>query len=106
MEKLKPIKKKNAGRLCCNSLNSHLPFDTVLYMGFGGWSVTKNGELFYMGDNDTEWDKFKTLADIERTAKRHAKDDWRAECFTPLHGETYQRQRGKWVLVDENLGFS
>lgn len=106
MEKLTPIEKNNFSCLCCDSLNSHLPFDTVLYMGFGGWKVTKDGELFYMGDSNTEWEQFKTLADIEKTAKRYPKADWMAICFTPLHGETYQRQRGKWVLVEENQGFA
>ncbi len=104
---LPPIKPKRVGCLCCGSnVETHLPMDTVLYMGFGGWIVTKNNELFYMGDTDLEWEQFKTLADIEKVAKRDTKADWRAVCDTPLHGEVFQRQRGKWVLVEENPGFA
>ncbi len=106
-EMLTPLKPKIAGCLCCGSgSKSHLPLDTVLYMGFGGWMVTKDNELFYMADSDLEWEENKTLLDIEKSAKRKPNCDWRAICDTPLHGETYQRQRGKWVLVEENLGFA
>lgn len=104
---LPAIKPKRFGCLCCGSnVETHLPMDTVLYMGFGGWTITKDGEVFFMDDSDKEWEEYKTLEWIEKKAKRDPKHDWRAECFTPLHGETYQRQRGKWVLVEENAGFA
>lgn len=105
-KKLAPIKKKNFGCLCCESLGHELPMDTVLYRGFGGWTITKNGEYFFSEDMDKEWDEFKTLAWIEKKAKREPSADWRAICDMPLHGETYQRQRGKWLLVEENEGFA
>lgn len=104
---LPAIKPKRVGCLCCGSnVETHLPMDTVLYMGFGGWMITKNGELFYMADSNLEWEQFKTLADIEKSAKKDTKADWRAVCDTPLHGAVFQRQRGKWVLVEENAGFA
>ncbi len=105
-KKLIPIKKKNAGCLCCEGLGHEIKLDTVLYQGFGGWMITKNGELFFMDESNKEWDEFKTLAFIEKKAKLEASADWRAICDTPLHGEVYQRQRGKWLLVEENLGFA
>lgn len=101
-----PLERMNVGCLCCGSLQLHLAFDTVLYMGFGGWSVTKNGEMFYWADSDTEWGDFKTLKDIESDAIKEPDADWRAVCDTPLHGETYQRQNDKWVLIEQNLGFA
>jgi hypothetical protein len=106
MEMLKPLEKKNHGCLCCESLELHLPFDTVLYQGFGGWSITKDGQHFFSEDSDKEFDEMKTLAYIEEIASKEPDADWRAICDTPLHGETYQRQNGKWVLVEQNEGFA
>lgn len=106
MKKLKPIKKKHSGCLCCSVLGHQLPLDTVLYMGFGGWTITKNGKHYFSEDVDKEFEQMKTLAFIEKKAKRESSSDWRAVCDTPLHGEVYQRQRGKWLLVKENMGFA
>lgn len=100
------IKPKLVGCPCCGSAETHLPMDTVLYNGFGGWTITKDGELFFIEDSNKEFEDFKTLEFIEEKAKHEPNHDWRAECFTPLHGETYQRQDGKWVLVEENAGFA
>lgn len=107
MIKLTPIENTCISCLCCGSSAQHLSLDTVLYQGFGGWQITKNGELFFMSDgNEKDWDEFKTLAFIEEQAKNEPDADWRAICDTPLHGETYQRQDGKWVLVEQNEGFA
>jgi len=101
-----PLKQINATCLCCGSLQLHLDFETTLYMGFGGWTVTKNGELFYVMDNETEWEDCKKLKDIEAFAVKEPNADWLAICDTPLHGETYQRQNDKWVLIEQNEGFA
>lgn len=104
-EYLTPIKKKNAGCLCCEGLGHELPLDTVLYNGFGGWSISKDGQMF-SDDMDKEWENFITLVQVEEMAAKEPDLDWRAICYTPLHGETYQRQNGKWLLVEENEGFA
>lgn len=106
MEKLTPIKKKHRGCLCCEGLGHEIPLDTVLHNGMSGWTITKDGELFFADDYDKEWEEFKTLAFIEEYAVKEPDADWRAICYTPLHGETYQRQDGKWLLVEENQGFA
>lgn len=104
---LPAIKPKNVGCLCCGSSDtSHLSLDTVLYNGFGGYHATKDGEMFYEGDCNGDWNSFLTARNIEAYANNDPDHDWRIICFTPLHGETWQRQDGKWVLVDENLGFA
>ena len=105
-EILKPIKSTHVGCLCCPGNESDLCMDTVLYTGFGGWSIHKNGELYYMGDQNTEWEDEKKLSDIEKEAALDPDNDWRAKVFLPLRGATYQRQNGKWILVDENIGFA
>lgn len=101
-----PLKSVKHHCLCCDSAELHLDMDTVLYQGFGGWMVTKNGELFYMGDASGEWESFKKLSDIEKEAALDPDNDWQVICDTPLHGETYQRQGDKWVLVEQNEGFA
>lgn len=104
--KFLPAVKPNVACLCCGGMESHLSLETVLCQGFGGWTVTRNGELFFMDDTDKEWEDFKKLAYIENKAKRDTAADWMAIYDGPLHGEKYQRQRGKWVLVETNMGFA
>jgi hypothetical protein len=106
MKKLKQREPHHAGCLCCQGAEKLLPLETVLYQGFGGWTITKDGELFFMDDTNKEWEDFKTLEWIEVQAKKFASCDWRAILDTPLLCEVYQRQRGKWVLVEQNLGFA
>lgn len=106
-EFLPAIEPKNVACLCCGSSHeTHLPLDTVLYNGFGGWYITKDGKHFFADEVDKEWEQFKTLAYIEEQAKKSVNHDWRAILSNPLHGAEYQRQRGKWVLIEENLGFA
>lgn len=64
------------------------------------------GSFFYEGDSNGEWDSFLTLRNIEAYAVHSPNNDWLVICFTPLHGETWQRQNEKWVLIEENLGFA
>lgn len=94
------------GCLCCVGAEITLEMDTVLYNGFGGWSVTKDGDLFYEASPNGEWSDFSKLSDIEKYAAKSPNSDWRAICNTPLHGETYQRQNGIWFLVEQNEGFA
>lgn len=104
-EILSPIKSKQSSCTCCNSFEQHLDFDTQLYSGFGGWTITKNGELYYYAKN-SDWDSSKTLAEIELEASKEPNNDWQAVLFAPLRGATYQRQNDKWVLVEQNEGFA
>lgn len=80
--------------------------DTVLYRGFGGYHVEKDGEIYYWADSDLDWGNFKTLAQIERQAKRCPRSKWRVILNNPLRGATWERRRGAWILVETNLGFA
>ena len=104
-EVLTPIRPTRMFCLCCDGTQSHLDLDTVLYNGFGGYYVTKNGETFYSG-HDLDWEEYKKLSDIEAEAKLDPDQDWQVILFSPLRGATYQRQGEKWVLVEENEGFA
>jgi len=49
------------GCLCCPTTEDTLEMDTVLYQGFGGYHVNKNGKLHYMGDSDQDFNWRKDL---------------------------------------------
>ena len=84
-----------------------LEMNTVLYQGFGGYTVRKNGELFYKGNSDDEWNKLKRLKHIEKEAKKDPTAKWTVELYGPLSGATWERQEdGQWVVIEKNLGFA
>lgn len=92
--------------LCCPRTEDLLEMGTVLYQGFGGYHVKKDEEIFYWADSDLEWKKYKTLADIEKSAKRSPKSKWIVILNNPLRGATWERKRGKWYLIETNQGFA
>ena len=91
----------------CPGNEDILTMDAVLYMGFGGYRVMKGAKLFYMGDSDLEWEKYKTLKDIEKSAKKEPNAKWKVILDNPLRGATWQRNKnGEWILKETNLGFA
>ncbi len=101
------VKKKifRGGCLHCPQTEDILTMDTVLYNGFGGYSVYKNNKHFYSGDPQGEWDSYKTLKEIEKFAKKE-KGSWKIVLNSPLRGATWRRNKiGKWILKETNLGF-
>lgn len=81
--------------------------NTRIYNGFGGWTITKNGKLIFMGEQDKEFHEYPTLMKFENMARKDPNHDWRAECFLPLRDATYQRQgKNEWVLIKSGPGFA
>jgi hypothetical protein len=72
-----------------------LEMDTVLYYGFGGYEVRKDGEMYYRGESDEDWENFKTLEEIEKDAQKSPKSKWEVELYEPLSGATWQRNQLK-----------
>jgi hypothetical protein len=105
---IKPLKTNiHHGCLHCGGTDAVLEMNTRLYQAMGGWAITKDGDLFFMDDNcDRNWEDYKQLKDIERRARRDTNHDWRAIFHSPLRGATYQRHRGKWVLIKSDRGFA
>lgn len=104
---LPPIKDVPAGCLCCPSTEPVLCMKTVLYNGYGGWSITKNGAQYFTEDQNKDWSETKVMAEIEKEASQDPENDWRAELYLPLREATYQRQgEGKWMLVRTGEGFA
>jgi hypothetical protein len=95
------------GCMHCPGNHELLEMDTELYQGFGGYMVTKDDKLFYMGDPQGEWGSFKTLANIEQEACREPNADWRVHLDLPLRDAVWQRHGPKeWVLIKTGLGFA
>jgi hypothetical protein len=104
---LPPIAGGVSGCLNCGYTEDVLPMRIRLYNGFGGWSITKNGEYYFSEDVDKEFDEAKTLSYIERRAKLEPECDWRAHLDLPLRSAVYQKHgKSKWVLVERGQGFA
>lgn len=94
------------GCICCPGNENTLPMETVLYQGFGGYHVEKDGEIYYWADSNLAWDQFKTLAQIERAARRTPGSVWRVILDNPLRGATWERHPDGWHLIESNAGFA
>lgn len=94
------------GCMHCPGNHDLLEMDTVLYQGFGGWHVEKNGEIYYSGDPQAEWETFKTLAQIELEAAKEPDADWQVHLNNPLRDGVWQRHgASEWVLIKSGPGF-
>ena len=92
-----------------NTNEQTLDLETRLYNGFGGWDVTKDGELYFIEAAHIEkgWKEWKQLKEIEEEAKKDPNHDWRCNYNLPLRGGSYQRHdNDKWVLIESNRGFA
>ncbi len=98
----KPI---HQGCLCCPPVTDTAPMDTIIAVGFGDASISKDGETIYQERPDQK--RFKRLRYFERLAAADPNHDWQLTLYAPLRGRVYQRHgKGKWVLVESNQGFA
>ena len=78
--------------------------ETELYFGFGGWTVTLNGELHFQADPEGD---SPLLLEIERETAKSPDNDWRIEYHGAMRDATYQRQgENRWVLIASGPGFA
>ena len=78
-----------------------MPSSRVLGVGFGMVQVTRDDECVWSGDSEDQ-----TALRFTRMANKDPDHDWQIEFVGPLHGETYQHQDGKWIMVKTNPGFA
>lgn len=84
-----------------------LDLHTQLYLGYGGWLVTKNGETFYSAKIEDDFDGAKSLQDIENMIGEDPESEYIALFFGPLREATYQRHaKDQWVLIETGEGFA
>jgi len=105
--KLEPLPGKPNPCMNCPPILAEAHPEKLIAVGFGEASVTRDGHEVYreppgLEDDEDYWD----FARAEEVAAEDPDHDWRATLFGPLHGETYQRQDGKWLLVEKNEGFA
>jgi len=108
---VEPINKNEIyhGCLNCGGTEQTLGLGTRLYNEFGGWYITKDGELFFKEEmhKTDNLGTIKQLKEIEAEALKDPNHDWRAVFNLPLRGGTYQRHdKNKWVLIESNQGFA
>lgn len=84
------------------------PMDSLLAVGFGSCTVTKNGDVVYDEQRwDVEKEDYPTLGRYELLAQSEPDADWRMEKYAPLYEVEYQRQgKENWVLIRKGLGFA
>jgi len=104
----KPIENKlHRSCPCCGVTAQVLELDTKLYFGFGGWTITKNNEEFFIDRRDVEFDEYKDLNHVEELIGDDIENEYIAELSTPLRGAIYQRHgKNNWVLISTNIGFA
>lgn len=101
MSKQKPVLGRHGDCLNCGPSPDELPLAAVLAVGFGAVTVTRNGKLIWQGD-----DERRTMRWVERKARAAPNFDWRVHFISPMRERLYQRQGGKWVLIQQGMGFA
>lgn len=105
-EKLPAIEGGFGGCLICGYQHPVLPMESIIAVGFGWASLTKNDETLYSEDPQEE-DKIITVAQAEEMAAKDPDHDWRIHLVAPLSERHYQRQGEKhWVLYEKGKGFA
>lgn len=103
--KLPVLESGDAPCACCPPSPSQLCSTAVISVGFGYAALTKDDEAVWT-DQGQDWDDCMTLEDAESLASLDPDHDWRVILYGPLRGRVYQRQDGKWMLVELNKGFA
>lgn len=103
----KGIKAGNTTYLCCPDTVQKLDLKTKLYHGFGGWTITKNVQTFFIDKRDVEWDEYKDIQHVEELIGDDDQNEYIADLYLPLRGSTYQRHsKNNWILINKNEGFA
>jgi hypothetical protein len=96
-----PVTSANVGCLNCGAPPVVLSSKAALAVGFGMVDVSRDGVSEWTG-NDWDMKAYRWT----RRAKKEPDHSWQIEFVGPLHGETYQFQGDKWVMVETNMGFA
>ena len=107
-KKLKPVKKEDIfiGCLNCSTATDIAEMDDLI-VGSGYAYLTLNGQtIIDQNFFEKKYGRHMTFADAEKIASKSPNNDWRVVRFSGLHGETFQRQRGKWICVESNKGYA
>lgn len=96
------------GIVCPSSYAEELSMQSVIAVGFGEASVTRDGMVIYEEMDRAEDDYWDVLR-AEEVAARDPEHDWRIVLNGPFRGATFQRQSTaagfKWIKIASNPGF-
>jgi hypothetical protein len=105
--KLPAISGQTACLTCGCGSHDTLSMDSLLAVGFGDASVTKNGIAIYSENLANSQDEFWQCKDAEAKALQDPENDWRIHFHAPLYEAHYQRHGpGHWVLIEKGDGFA
>jgi hypothetical protein len=92
---------------CARHDRTHeLPHDTVIGVGFGHASLTRDGKPVFE-ESGQDADELPTAADAERVARAEPDRDWRIHLVSLREERHYRRQGdGRWVLYARGYGLS
>jgi hypothetical protein len=76
------------GCMQCPGSHDTLEMDTVLYQGFRGYYVRKDGDVHYWADSKLKWEEFKKASDIEAEAVLAPDHKWEIVLDNPFRGAT------------------
>lgn len=107
-KKIDPVQNKDinhGGCLNCGGTHANAPMDMLVAAGFGMAMVTKDKEVIYSEDsNSDDWPELRRFEDM---AKESPDCDWRVVLELPLRSAEYQRQGDEhWVLIKSGMGFA
>lgn len=104
--KLPPIEGSTACVTCGCGAHEVLHPHKLLAVGFGGVTVSKDGEQIY-SEPQVDEDNFWECKDAETIAKHDPDHDYRIHFYAPLYEAEYQRQGDNhWVLIRKGEGFA
>ena len=105
--RLEPIKGGRGGCPCCGYQHDILPEESIIGVGFGDASLTKNGEVIFQEVNRMNFKDIMTCKQAEELAIKDPDNDWRIHLVAQLSERHYQRQGEKhWVLYEKGMGFA
>lgn len=104
---LPAIKGGFGGCLCCGYQHDVLPMDSIIAVGFGEASLTRDDETVWEELPHMEEEDFMTVKQAEAIAAADPRHDWRIHKVAPLSERHYQRQgENHWVLYEKGQGFA
>ena len=105
--KLEAIESTVIGCATCGAKPKLFPPKSIIAVGFGSATLTKDDELVWDEQQGDAVNKYMTGAEAEEIAAKDPDHDWQIQLFAPLSERTYQRHGlGEWVLVRQGVGFA
>lgn len=91
--------------LHCPPIRSELHPAGRIAVGFGYAALLRDGKEVW-SEPAGDYEDCLPVALATRIALTQPACTWEIIMHGPLHGETYRMWKGKWLLVEKNLGFA